>query len=527
MIATAIPAVKSLENSAINSTVSSTPLESMAASRTGMQKLLASDGAARNWFGQSVSLAGDTALIGADNKAYVFTRTGTTWTQQAKLPVGGPVSLSGDTALIGADGGDSAYVFTRTGTTWTQQQKLTASDGATGDYFGCSVSLSGNTALIGAYQRYGPTGRPGYAYVFTRTGTTWTQQQKLTASDSTNDFGVSVSLLGDTALIGTSKESAYVFTRTGTTWTQQQKLLAADGEEGDGFGDSVSLSGDTALIGASDDNDNGGDGSGSTYVFTRTGTTWTQQAKLLASDGAEMDYFGNSVSLSGDTALIGAEDDDDIAAGMAGSAYVFTRTGTTWAQKLKIHAVDGEASNEFGCSVSLSGDTALIGAEDDDDNGEFSGSAYVFTGVSLDQLPTSPTITGPATGKVGTAYEYNFMAKDFDGDEVYYFIDWGDGTNSGWVGPYASGVTVSAKHTWTGTWTHTFQIKAKARDIYGADSDWGYLPVYMPVNYQSTPQSKTAQQSVTTPTNTPTTTTTTATSTATTSKSLISLLASR
>jgi hypothetical protein len=410
LIATAVPTVESLKNSAMNTTVPSTPLTSMAANWTEKQNLLASDAASGDYFGGSVSLDVDTALIGAryddDNgvssgSAYVFIRTGTTWTQQAKLlasdgaaddQFGWSVSLSGDTALIGAAWDDdngassgSGYVFTRTGTTWTQQAKLLASDGTAQDRFGGSVSLSGDTALIGAAWDDDNGVDSGSAYVFTRTSTTWTQQAKLLASDAAADdlFGWSVSLDGNTAFISAYKDddngvdsgSAYVFTRTSTTWTQQAKLLASDAAAGDFFSFSVSLSGDTALIGAAWDDDKGVD-SGSVYVFTRTSTTWTQQAKLLASDAAAGDYFGVSVSLDGDTALIGAYKDDDKGVD-SGSAYVFIRTGTTWTLQQKLLASDGTAEDYFGWSVSLSGDTALIGAPLAGNNG--AGSAYVFT----------------------------------------------------------------------------------------------------------------------------------------------------
>ncbi|MCJ7571560.1 MAG: FG-GAP repeat protein, partial [Candidatus Thermoplasmatota archaeon] len=147
----------------------------------------------------------------------------------------------------------------------------------------------------------------------------------------------------------------------------------------DYFGYSVSLSGDTALIGVPTDDDNGVD-SGSAYIFTRTGTTWTQQAKLTASDGTENDRFGYSVSLDGDTALIGATRDDDKGTD-SGSAHVFTRTGTTWTQQAKLTASDGAENDRFGYSVSLDGDTALIGATRDDDKGTDSGSVYLFTKV--------------------------------------------------------------------------------------------------------------------------------------------------
>lgn len=409
---------KPLDISSVPQTVPNTPQANMAGIWTEKQKLLATDGAAGKVFGSSISLDGDTALIGAvlgdgnatnSGSAYVFTRTGTTWTQQAKLTAsdgatndqfGGIVSLYGNTALIGACWDDdngvdsgSAYVFTRTGTTWTQQQKLTAPDGTAGDWFGFCVSLVGDTALIGA-QGDPNGGDSGSAYVFTRSGTTWTLQQKLLASDGTagDCFGFMVSLDGDTALIGADWDddngnnsgSAYVFTCTGTTWTQQAKLLPSDGAAEDDFsGGGVCLSGDTALIGAELDDDNGVD-SGSAYVFTRTGTTWTQQAKLLASDGTAGDQFSNwGLSLDGDTALIATFYDDDKGTN-SGSTYVFTRTDTIWTQQQKLLASDGAAQDQFGVSVALDGDTALIGAWNDDDNGANSGSVYVFTKGGID-----------------------------------------------------------------------------------------------------------------------------------------------
>ncbi len=355
LIATAVPAVESLKNSTINATIPSTPLSSMAVNWTEKQKLLASDAAAGDYFGGSVSLDGDTALIG--------------------------VKYDDDNGVSSG----SAYVFTRTGTTWTQQGKLLASDGVAGDQFGWSVSLSGNTALIGASWDDDNGVSSGSAYVFTRTGTTWTQQAKLFASDGAagDFFGVSVSLSGDTALIGAAWDddkgvdsgSAYVFTRTGITWTEQAKLFASDGAAGDFFGWSVSLAGDATFIGAYMNDDKGVD-SGSAYVFTRTGTTWTEQAKLFASDAAPGDYFGISVSLDGDTALIGAYKDDDKGVD-SGSAYVFTRTGITWTQQAKLLASDGTEEDYFGLSVSLSTDTALIGAPLAGNNG--AGSSYVIS----------------------------------------------------------------------------------------------------------------------------------------------------
>jgi len=209
-----------------------------------------------------------------------------------------------------------------------EQNMIAALDGAKYDLFGWSVSVYGDTAVIGAK---GDDLYKGSAYVFTRSGSTWTQQAKLNASDGEDHdfFGYSVSVYGDTAVIGANgndlgKGSAYVFTRNGSTWTQQAKLNASGGEANDLFGSSVSVYGDTAVIGA--DYDDGFNGSA--YVFTRSGSTWTQQAKLNASDGAANDYFGFSVSVYGDTAVIGANEH-----GNNGSAYVFTRSGSTWTQQ--------------------------------------------------------------------------------------------------------------------------------------------------------------------------------------------------
>jgi len=164
-----------------------------------------------------------------------------------------------------------------------------------------------------------------------------------------------------------------VFTRSGSTWTQQAELNASNGAIYDRFGFSVSVYGDTAVIGTLWNNDH----KGSAYVFTRSGSTWTQQAELNASDGASNDFFGISVSVYGDIAVIGANDDDV----GNGSAYVFTRSGSTWTQQAKLNASDGAASDDFGVSVSVYGNTAVIGALGDDRN---KGSAYVFS------LGTSP-----------------------------------------------------------------------------------------------------------------------------------------
>ncbi len=383
-------------------------------------KLVAGDGASYDYFGHSVAVAADTVVVGVyrdddtgedSGSASVFTRNGGIWGRQQKLTggdaaagdyFGGSVSISGDTALVGAYGDDdgrgedsgSAYVFIHTGGVWNLQQKLTAGDGADSDWFGSSVSLSGDTALIGARgDDVGSTNGQGSAYVFTRTGGVWNLQQKLTASDGAygDGFGKAVSLDGDAAVIGawldttrttTAHGSAYVFTRTGGVWGEQQRLTASDAGVGDRFGAAVSIAGDTIVVGAYSDDTGTTNDQGSAYVFVRTGGVWNQQQKLTAADGSADDWFGASVSVSDDTALIGSYKDDTGSTNNHGSAYVFARAGGVWSEQQKLVAGDGAANDEFGYSVAVSGNTAVIGA-DRDSTGSISthGSAYVFTRV--------------------------------------------------------------------------------------------------------------------------------------------------
>ncbi|MCK4873294.1 MAG: FG-GAP repeat protein [Phycisphaerales bacterium] len=377
-------------------------------------KLTASDAAEEDLFGRCVAFDDDTIVIGAyrdddrgtdSGSAYVFVRNGETWTQQAKLTAsdgapydwfGSSTALDGDTAVVGSiydsDNGwasGSAYVFVRTGETWTQQAKLIASDAAENDYFGWTVAIDGDTIIIGAD---GNDGYAGSAYVFTRSSATWTQQAKLTASDPAGEdhFGWVVALDGDTTVIGaygdddngSNSGSAYIFTRSGETWTQRTKLTASDGATGDRFGHAVALDDGTTVIGAWADNGVGAD-SGSAYIFVGSGASWTQQAKLTASDAAAADYFGWAVAIDGDAVVIGADHDDHSGWPDTGSAYVFLRTDGTWTQQAKLIASDAWEADLFGRSVAIDGDTAIIAAYFDDDHGLFSGSAYVFTDLGV------------------------------------------------------------------------------------------------------------------------------------------------
>ena len=387
-----------------------TPPTHHVSAQTGAGKLSAANGAANDQFGASVAFDGNTVVIGAcgydangnaeQGTAYVFVRMLGVWTLQQQLSApdgaagdqfGWSVALSGDTALIGAIGSGAnpqqgaAYVFTRTNTVWTLQQKLTASDGAANDAFGWAVALNGDTALVGAIGKADANPNQGAAYVFTRTGIVWTQQQKLTASDGAAQaaFGSAVALDGNTALIGapdddnnnqTLRGAAYIFTRSGTAWTQQQKLTANDGAPNDNFGRAVALSGDTALCGAPGSNVS----RGAAYAFTRSGTTWTQQQKLTANDGAALDAFGASVSLNASLtatrALIGAPGVQET----QGAAYSFTRGGAVWTQQQKHTTTDGAAGDSFGQTLAQSGDQMLLGAPGCDLNAKVDqGAAYL------------------------------------------------------------------------------------------------------------------------------------------------------
>ena len=393
---------------------------------TEQAKIMASDIQASDHYGWSVSISGDgnTAIVGAPTEdtgfsnagaAYIFTRSGSTWTQQAKIQAsdkqqddqfGISVSISGDgnTAIVGARYEDTgvgyqigaAYIFTRSGSTWTEQQKIQASDKDENDWFGNSVSISsdGNTAIVSAHLEDAGGTDTGSAYIFTRSGSTWTQQAKIQASDkqSGDTFGISVSISsdGNTAIVGAYQEdtggsragAAYIFTRSGSTWTEQQKIQASDKEASDYFGRRVSISGDgnTAIVGAHTE-DTGALNAGAVYIFTRSGSTWTQQQKIQASDKEADDYFGNSVSISGDgnTAIVGANA-EGTGGLVAGAAYIFTRSGSTWTELQKIQASDKEAGDEFGWTVSISGDgnTAIVGARYEDTGGTSAGAAYIF-----------------------------------------------------------------------------------------------------------------------------------------------------
>ncbi len=301
-------------------------------------------------------------------------------------------SINCDTAVIGAylddDAGNSsgsAYVFVKDGAGWTEQAKLTASDAAPNDLFGQSVSIASSTAAIGAYFDDDLGSHSGSAYIFQRSGTTWSENAKLVPSDGAeaDQFGFSISLSGDTVVVGspfdddmgTDSGSAYVFRFNGTSWTQEAKLTAADGATGDLFGYSVSIDGDVVVAGAYSADAAGVD-SGAAYVFRFGGTSWAQEAKLVGSLTDKSDILGFAVSNTADTAVVGAIRGNN---GAKGESYVFRFDGSAWSEEARLTASDGGPKDDFGASVDISGDDVVIGAPRAGDGEKWTGAAYVYS----------------------------------------------------------------------------------------------------------------------------------------------------
>lgn len=296
---------------------------------------------------------------------------------------GGAVAIDGDTLLVGASLEDpgsvtdagAAYVFVRRNGAWVQQVKLVASDASGSSFFGASVAIEGNTVVIGAP---GANNSSGTAYVFERSGDIWTEKAKLLGQTQLANvvFGTSVAIAGDRILVGSpSLSSAIMFALVGDEWVFEQRLFT--NASATRFGQSVALDGTTAIVGATTDDSAGGE-AGAAYVFAFVKDNWEVEATLTVGVGVRADEFGSSVTLDGDTAIVGAKLRDD-AGDNAGAAYVFTRSGTTWEQQAKLLASAGQPEDEFGASVSLVGDVALVGAPKSDLEQEDAGAAYVFS----------------------------------------------------------------------------------------------------------------------------------------------------
>jgi hypothetical protein len=386
-------------------------------------KIFAADGAPEDWFGGAVAIEGDYIIVGARMD-----------------------DISGSSE-------GSAYIFTRDTSGWIEQAKLLASDGADDARFGRSVSIFGSYAIVGAHKA---DADKGAAYVYSRSGSTWTQMAKLSASDGAEGdfFGTSVGIFGDYAVVGAfgagnsgdSAGAAYVFLRVDTAWVQQAKLVPSDADTNDRFGRAVAIHGDRIVVGSYGDDDLGG-ASGSVYVYDRSGTVWTETTKLLASDGSSDAHLGISVGLSGDYLIAGAytEGPDSI-----GAAYVYKNEAGVWSEKAKLVPPDGGPGDEFGVSVAIIPGSAVVGSRLDDDADSSSGSAYFFeedgsgwTQVfkmipadidsaaefgrdvalsSTDALVGSLFATG-ANARSGAAYVYNDITLDVDDQRPQFVPD--------------------------------------------------------------------------------------------------------
>jgi hypothetical protein len=380
------------------------------------QKLTAGDADNYDYFGYSVSIDGDYAIVGArydDEKAfnagaaYIFKLVGGTWTQQGKLTAsdgqtldmfGFSVSISSDYAIVGAPSHNShtgaAYIFKRSGTDWSQQAKLTASDGAINDEFGYSVSISGDCAIAGAYGDDNFLGNDsGSAYIFEKPPGGWinaNETTKIFAFDGVagDRFGYSVSNSGNFAVVGAEwadlwvggplydAGAAYLFERTGpATIVPLIKFTASNASAGDWFGCSVSIKGNEIIVGATGKDLPGKGQVGAAYIYKFSPTEFVEQANIMASDPDASDYFGWSVSISGDYALVGAFGDSE-GGTSAGAAYIFRwdQYNNNWSELQKLLATGAAEYESFGASVSMDDDYAIIGAYGDDNIG----SAFVY-----------------------------------------------------------------------------------------------------------------------------------------------------
>jgi len=378
------------------------------------QKLTASDGEEWDWFGIAVAIEDHWAIVGAsadDNgngisagAAYVYRFDGSAWIEQQRLLAsdgakddrfGGSVAISGDVALVGAADNDNqngkdagaAYVFRRDGSTWYEDAKLLASDGAGDDTFGAGLDLDGDLAIIGSPRDNDSGASSGSVHIYRFDGSQWVEEQKLLASDAAayDKFGGRSEIHGDLAVVGARGDdnengadagAAYVFRRDGSTWQEEAKLLASDGAEEDSFGRDVAIDGERIVVGASKDDDLGAD-CGAAYVFRCEQGAWIEEAKLLATDGWVDQEFGTSIAIEGDVLVVGAYGALAQGYGNGGSAYLFARQGSDWTQTERLLASDVEEKDYLGHSVAISGRSILVGARGDNDN---TGAVYVFAG---------------------------------------------------------------------------------------------------------------------------------------------------
>lgn len=415
----------------------------LGATWTQQAQLIASDAAPGDAFGFSTAISDGTAIIGApfdtvdgqssQGSAYVFTGSGTAWNEQAHLVAshgdagdmfGMSVGVYGDTAAIGAMGFDlpngyyagAALVFSRSGTSWNEQAVLAADNPIYDDEFGSNIAIFNGTIIVGApLKGYGEISKQGAAYIYSGSGSNWNLRASLLAGEGVtyDRFGEAVDIEGDTAVVGVpnlevnghfGQGAAYVFTRSGAAWLPQQKLIAGDGATDDCFGQAVAISGDSILIGAPGASVGSGTDQGAAYIFTRSGSLWSEQRKLSATGGGTNDQFGASVALERDSAVVGAYLHNVGAPNHKGSVYVFTGSGTEWTQQAQLTANDGQPEDLFGWTLAISGNTIVVGVPYADVNTvPDHGSAYVFTrnGTAWSQQASLTVPTEPGVGCLG------------------------------------------------------------------------------------------------------------------------------
>ena len=333
----------------------------------------------------SAAISRNSVIVGSPslNSATVFTFNGRKWTKQAQLvprnegDAGWSVAISGDSLIIGvprdnvvADTSGSAFIYVRKGKKWEQQAKLRADDPTKADNFGFSVSIDRNTAIVGVPKDDDAGKDSGSAYVFAREGTAWRKQAKLVASDlaGSDAFGEAVFIQDNTAVVGANGHThsgarfggaAYVFVRTGNRWTEQAKLIAADTAKADRFGNSVSVSGKTIVVGAPFHDTKFGKDAGAAYVFALEGATWKIQAKLTPNKSKKILKFGFGVANTGSIVIVGAPGYDHPASG-SGAAYSFVRTRDVWKEEATVVPEDGVKDIHFGYTVSMSQNNVAV-----------------------------------------------------------------------------------------------------------------------------------------------------------------------
>jgi hypothetical protein len=307
----------------------------------------------------------------------------------AQDKLGWSVALSGNTAIIGSPnhrptGSPStgaAAIFQRNGLGWSLQAELVSNETVFPNLsFGNSVAIDGDIAVVGAPRiLVGGGGIPGVVYVFRRSGGVWTQQQRIVGELAS--FGISVAISGDTIVVGSPSNigQAVVYRLNGSTWTEEARVIGPEGTPGDEFGHSVAIDGDTIVVSAWADNTDAGNDTGSATVFSRSGTMWTQQAFLTASDPHVEDFFGSSVAISGNTIAVGAYNADSPRVLNSGAVYVYQRSGATWSETTKLVATDAHGGDKLGSSISMSGNNIVAGANFYDlPNRQDTGAAYIF-----------------------------------------------------------------------------------------------------------------------------------------------------